>query len=205
MENIDWGSLGFNYMKTDFNARYTCTDGKWSDCLLYTSDWSFAPNRPPPLHLQRLFSSFSQQKGEAIDIFCIFASIGKIMNLPDPARPGKTFEAKYPNSDMCCKLLADMAPASPCVQELNVLRDIEFHLRNVAAHTIEPITEERIRKECRQNLRGSLLSNVEWSSSEIFKLLKQCAQSILSSSELRWNSYDLMNERILRAMRLDDQ
>lgn len=44
-------------------------------------DWSFAPNRPPPLHLQRLFSSFSQQKGEAIDIFCIFASIGKIMNL----------------------------------------------------------------------------------------------------------------------------
>lgn len=118
---------------------------------------------------------------------------------------GKTFEAKYPNSDMCCKLLADMAPASPCVQELNVLRDIEFHLRNVAAHTIEPITEERIRKECRQNLRGSLLSNVEWSSSEIFKLLKQCAQSILSSSELRWNSYDLMNERILRAMRLDDQ
>ena len=44
-------------------------------------DWSFAPDRPPPLHLQRLFSSFSQQKGEAIDIFCIFASIGKIMNL----------------------------------------------------------------------------------------------------------------------------
>ena len=43
----------------------------------------------------------------------------------DPARPGKTFEAKYPNSDMCCKLLADMAPASPCVQELNVLRDIQ--------------------------------------------------------------------------------
>ena len=31
MENIDWGSLGFNYMKTDFNARYTCTDGKWSE------------------------------------------------------------------------------------------------------------------------------------------------------------------------------
>lgn len=43
--------------------------------------WSFAPDRPPPLRLQRLFSSFSQQKGEAIDIFCIFASIGKIMNL----------------------------------------------------------------------------------------------------------------------------
>ena len=37
MENIDWGSLGFNYMKTDFNARYTCTDGKWSEMEI-TSD-----------------------------------------------------------------------------------------------------------------------------------------------------------------------
>lgn len=37
MENIDWGSLGFNYKKTDFNARYTCTDGKWSEMEI-TSD-----------------------------------------------------------------------------------------------------------------------------------------------------------------------
>ena len=25
MENIDWGALGFNYVKTDYNARYTFT------------------------------------------------------------------------------------------------------------------------------------------------------------------------------------
>jgi len=31
MENIDWGALGFNYVKTDYNARYTFTDGKWSE------------------------------------------------------------------------------------------------------------------------------------------------------------------------------
>lgn len=30
MENIDWGSLGFDYHKTDWNARYSFTDGKWS-------------------------------------------------------------------------------------------------------------------------------------------------------------------------------
>ncbi len=31
MENIDWGSLGFNYFKTDVNARYYFKDGKWSE------------------------------------------------------------------------------------------------------------------------------------------------------------------------------
>lgn len=30
METIDWGALGFDYTKTDFNARYTYTDGAWS-------------------------------------------------------------------------------------------------------------------------------------------------------------------------------
>lgn len=37
MENIDWGSLGFNYLKTDWNIRYEYTDGKWSD-MQVTSD-----------------------------------------------------------------------------------------------------------------------------------------------------------------------
>lgn len=31
MENIDWSALGFDYTKTDFNARFTFSDGKWSD------------------------------------------------------------------------------------------------------------------------------------------------------------------------------
>ncbi len=37
MENIDWGSLGFNYLKTDWNVRYEFKDGKWSD-MQVTSD-----------------------------------------------------------------------------------------------------------------------------------------------------------------------
>ena len=31
MENMDWTKLGFDYRKTDYNARYTFTDGKWSE------------------------------------------------------------------------------------------------------------------------------------------------------------------------------
>lgn len=31
METIDWGALGFAYMKTDYNARFTFTDGRWSN------------------------------------------------------------------------------------------------------------------------------------------------------------------------------
>ena len=37
MENIDWSALGFDYTKTDFNARFTFTDGKWSEMEI-TSD-----------------------------------------------------------------------------------------------------------------------------------------------------------------------
>lgn len=31
MENIDWGGLGFDYLKTDANVRFYYKDGKWSD------------------------------------------------------------------------------------------------------------------------------------------------------------------------------
>ena len=31
MANTDWSALGFDYHKTDFNARFYYTDGKWSD------------------------------------------------------------------------------------------------------------------------------------------------------------------------------
>ncbi len=31
MENKDWSNLGFDYHKTDYNVRYTYTDGAWSE------------------------------------------------------------------------------------------------------------------------------------------------------------------------------
>ncbi len=39
MENIDWSSLGFNYHKTNVNARFTYTDGKWSDMELTDDEY----------------------------------------------------------------------------------------------------------------------------------------------------------------------
>ena len=29
MKNLDWGSLSFGYMKTDYNVRCYYRDGKW--------------------------------------------------------------------------------------------------------------------------------------------------------------------------------
>ncbi len=39
MEKIDWSALGFNYMKTDWNARYHYTDGKWSEMELTQDEY----------------------------------------------------------------------------------------------------------------------------------------------------------------------
>ncbi|MBP3483421.1 MAG: branched-chain amino acid aminotransferase [Alistipes sp.] len=39
MENLDWGALGFDYRKTDFNARFYYRDGKWSDMEICDSEY----------------------------------------------------------------------------------------------------------------------------------------------------------------------
>lgn len=39
MENLDWSSLGFDYRKTDWNARYSFTDGKWSEMQLTDDEY----------------------------------------------------------------------------------------------------------------------------------------------------------------------
>jgi branched-chain amino acid aminotransferase len=39
MENFDWGSLPFGYMKTDFNIRYVSKDGKWGKMEVSSSEY----------------------------------------------------------------------------------------------------------------------------------------------------------------------
>ena len=41
MENMDWSALGFNYYKTDYNVRYTFSDGQWS--AMEVSDDEYVP------------------------------------------------------------------------------------------------------------------------------------------------------------------
>ena len=37
--NLDWSALGFNYWKTDVNARYTFTEGKWSEMVITDDEY----------------------------------------------------------------------------------------------------------------------------------------------------------------------
>ncbi len=37
--NLDWGALGFDYRKTDVNARYTFTEGKWSEMVITDDEY----------------------------------------------------------------------------------------------------------------------------------------------------------------------
>ncbi len=39
MKELDWSALGFNYLKTDYNARYTYTDGKWSEMVITDDEY----------------------------------------------------------------------------------------------------------------------------------------------------------------------
>lgn len=39
MENIDWGKIGFGYMKTDFNVRYTYKNGEWGELEVSDSEY----------------------------------------------------------------------------------------------------------------------------------------------------------------------
>lgn len=39
LADIDWGALGFGYTKTDYNVRYSFTDGKWSDMQVTDSEY----------------------------------------------------------------------------------------------------------------------------------------------------------------------
>jgi CRISPR type III-A/MTUBE-associated protein Csm6 len=158
-------------------------------------------------------SMFELKKQTNIDLQNACDKNGKInwKNVPQTivskldASYGGKCEAKYPSSDMCCKLLTDMAPSSPCVQELNDLREIEFKLRNIAAHTLKPITEETIQAQCQAIFAKRQSSETKWNSAAILNLLKKCAEKILAPEVLCWNAYDRMNEQILKALRPDDQ
>lgn len=99
-----------------------------------------------------------------------------------PLRPG------YLNSDLCCWILEGRIPGHPCVQPLTQLRAIESEARNLAAHTIIPVTDRLLRQKCGRTPE------------EIMALLRQAAQAVLGREQLQWDSYDLMNRHIKAAL-----
>jgi len=60
--DLDWGSLPFGYMKTDYNIRYTWRDGSWDEGTL-TSDETI------PLHIAATCLHYGQEAFEGLKAF----------------------------------------------------------------------------------------------------------------------------------------
>lgn len=59
---IDWGSLSFSYMKTDYNVRCTYKDGKWGEIEVSDSEYV-------PLHIAASCLHYGQESFEGLKAF----------------------------------------------------------------------------------------------------------------------------------------
>ena len=101
---------------------------------------------------------------------------------------GAPFRDIYLASEHCCKVLEEFSDDAELKRPLLALREVEKEARNLAAHTIVPVTENFIQNKCSS------------SSDQILELLQSAAAQVLDNVNLTWNSYELMNDHIRRAM-----
>jgi len=62
MEQIDWGNIGFGYMKTDFNIRCTYSEGKWGELEVHESEFL-------TLHMAATSLHYGQESFEGLKAF----------------------------------------------------------------------------------------------------------------------------------------
>jgi branched-chain amino acid aminotransferase len=62
MEQIDWGNLGFGYMKTDFNIRCVFSGGKWGELEAHDSEYI-------SLHMAATSLHYGQESFEGLKAF----------------------------------------------------------------------------------------------------------------------------------------
>ena len=62
MEQIDWGNIGFGYMKTDFNIRCTYSEGKWGELEVHESEFL-------TLHMAATSFHYGQESFEGLKAF----------------------------------------------------------------------------------------------------------------------------------------
>lgn len=62
MEQIDWGSLGFGYMKTDYNIRCNFKDGAWGELEVFDSEYL-------NLHMAATCLHYGQESFEGLKAF----------------------------------------------------------------------------------------------------------------------------------------
>lgn len=61
-KNLDWASLGFNYYRTEWNARYHFRDGKWSDMEVSDSEYF-------PMHISAACLHYGLELFEGLKAF----------------------------------------------------------------------------------------------------------------------------------------
>ena len=62
MEQIDWGNIGFGYMKTDFNIRCTYSNGAWGQLEVHESEFL-------SLHMAATSLHYGQESFEGLKAF----------------------------------------------------------------------------------------------------------------------------------------
>jgi len=62
MEQIDWGNIGFGYIKTDFNIRCTYSAGKWGELEVHESEYL-------SLHMAATSLHYGQESFEGLKAF----------------------------------------------------------------------------------------------------------------------------------------
>ncbi|HQA76266.1 MAG TPA: branched-chain amino acid aminotransferase [Salinivirgaceae bacterium] len=61
--NIDWGKLGFGYMKTDYNVRCYYRNGKWGEIEVSSSEYI-------PMHMAASALHYGQEAFEGMKAYC---------------------------------------------------------------------------------------------------------------------------------------
>lgn len=62
MKDIDWKNIGFGYIKTDFNIRCECHDGKWGEPYLTEDEYL-------PMHIAATSLHYGQEVFEGAKVF----------------------------------------------------------------------------------------------------------------------------------------
>ncbi len=65
LANLDWGNLPFNYIKTDYNIRYSWKDGKWGKMETHSSEYLMMHMGATTLHYgQEAFEGLKAFRGK---------------------------------------------------------------------------------------------------------------------------------------------
>lgn len=102
MVNLDWDNLGFKYMKTPYNIRFSYKDGKWGEMEIHSEDTINLSIAACVFHYgQEAFEGLKAQRGKdgKIRLFRV------IENAKRMANSAKYLEMAAPSQEMFCEAI----------------------------------------------------------------------------------------------------